>query len=214
MVHILGLCASPRREGATAYALRMALEGAQGVSEEIETSMVTLAGKRIAPCTDCKACIRSHSWCVIPDDMRTLVEQLDQADGILVASPVYCMGPTPQLSAFCSRLRAIRDCFPGLLRGKFLAALAVGGTRNGGQETTVAAIHNLFGIRGMNLVTNEPREYMGGRVWYDDAGAEGAQRDTLGMAGAVSLGRRLAETTLIYSYGKQVWAQRQETTNP
>ena len=124
------------------------------------------------------------------------------------------MGPTPQLSAFCSRLRAIRDCFPGLLRGKFLAALAVGGTRNGGQETTVAAIHNLFGIRGMNLVTNEPREYMGGRVWSDDAGAEGAQRDTLGMAGAVSLGRRLAETTLIYSYGKQVWAQRQETTNP
>ncbi|MBE5056353.1 flavodoxin family protein [Pseudoflavonifractor sp. DSM 107456] len=61
MVHILGLCASPRREGATAYALRMVLEGAQGVSEEIETSMVTLAGKRIAPCTDCKACIRSHS---------------------------------------------------------------------------------------------------------------------------------------------------------
>ncbi|MBE5056352.1 NAD(P)H-dependent oxidoreductase [Pseudoflavonifractor sp. DSM 107456] len=45
--------------------------------------------------------------------MRTLVEQLDRADGILVASPVYCMGPTPQLSAFCSRLRAIRDCFRG-----------------------------------------------------------------------------------------------------
>ena len=111
--------------------------------------------------------------------MRTLVEQLDRADGILVASPVYCMGPTPQLSAFCSRLRAIRDCFPGLLRVKFLAALAVGGTRNGGQETTVAAIHNLFGIRGMNLVTNEPREYMGGRVWSADAGAEGAQRQEM-----------------------------------
>ena len=209
MIHIVGLCASPRRDGATEYVLREALKAAEAVSGEVTTQLAVMAGKKIAPCVDCRACIKNHSWCVIPDDMRELIELFVKADGILVASPVYCMGPAPQLSAFCSRLRAIRDCFPDLLKGKFLGAIAVGGTRNGGQETVVAGIHNLFGIRGMNIVTTEAREYMGGRVWSDDRGAEGAAGDAVGMAGALSLGRRLAETTLIYSYGRQVWLEKQ-----
>lgn len=208
MIKIVGLCTSPRRDGATEYALARGLKAAREVSEEVATEQITLAGKKIAPCVDCRACIRNRSWCVIQDDMRELTESFVDADAILVASPVYCMGPTPQAAAFCSRLRAIRDCFPDLLRGKFLAAIAVGGTRNGGQETVVAGLHNLFGIRSMNIVTNDAREYMGGRVWSDDRGAEGAAADAVGMAGVAALGRKLAETTLIYSYGKQVWEEK------
>ena len=104
------------------------------------------------------------------------------------------MAATPQLHAFCSRMRPAMHCFPDMLRNKFFAAVAVGGTRNGGQEAAVMDIINLFGTRPMNLVTNEVGGCTGGKVWSRDQGAEGAAEDQIGMKTVVDLaGRSLSD---------------------
>ena len=73
---------------------------------------------------------------------------------------------------------------------------------NGGEETTVSDIINLFGTRTMNVVTNEVGGYTGGKVWSQDKGAEGCEADTIGMKTVTDLSRKLAEVCLIYDLGK------------
>lgn len=208
MVKIVGLCASPRK-GATEYVLEQSLAAIKEAFPEVEIELVSVRGKQIAPCNGCGYCKREKTWCCIKDDMQELFEKLIEADGILVASPVYVMAATPQLHAVCSRMRPAMHCYPGMLRNKFAAAIAVGGTRNGGQELTVTDIINLFGTRAINIVTNESGGYTGGKVWSEDKGAEGAAADTIGMKTATDLARKLAEVCVIYSKGKEAYQSKQ-----
>lgn len=204
MIKIVGLCCSPRK-GATEYVLEQALAEARSFSPEIETELVSVRGKKIAPCTGCGYCKREKTWCCIKDDMQEVFEKIIEADGILVASPVYVMTATPQLHAIASRMRPAMHCYPGMLRNKFAAAIAVGGTRNGGQETTIDDIFHLFGTRAINMVTNESGGYTGAKVWTADGGAEAAARDEIGMKTVRDLSRKLAEVCYIYSLGKKAY---------
>lgn len=204
-VKIVAICASPRKK-ASYYVAEKALEAAAAVDPRIETELIGFAGKRIEPCVACDYCKKNKTWCILQDDMQPMFDQLKDADGILVVSPVYTMAATPQLHAFCSRMRPAMHCFPDMLRNKFFAAVAVGGTRNGGQEVAVMDIINLFGTRTMNLVTNEVGGYTGGKVWSRDQGAEGAAEDQIGMKTVVDLAVKLAEVCLTYRLGKEALA--------
>lgn len=207
MIKIVGISASPKK-GATEYVIEESLKAVKEYDPSIETELMTLRGKKIAPCNDCGYCKREKSWCILKDDMQEMFDKLMQADGIIVASPVYVMTATPQLHAFCSRMRPAMHCFPGVLRNKFVSAIAVGGTRNGGQEMTVNDIINLFATRTINIVSNEVGGYMGGKVWSHDNGAQGAKEDELGMKTVIELSKKLAEVCTIYDLGKKALAKR------
>lgn len=209
MVKILGLCASPRKS-ASEYVTEQALAAAREVDPAIETELVTLRGKKITPCIDCGYCKREKTFCCIKDDMQEIFDKIVQADGLFVVSPVYVMTATPQLHALASRMRPAMHCYPGMLRNKFFAAAAVGGTRNGGEETTVHDIMYLFGTRTMNFVTNETGGYTGGKVWSQDKGPEGAKADEVGMKTVTDLARKLAEVCLIYDLGKKAYQAGRE----
>ena len=201
---IVGLCASPRN-AATEYVTKKALEAAAAFDPRIEVEFVSLRDKKIEPCNGCGVCKKNKSWCIKKDDMQEVFDKVINASGILVVSPVYVMSATPQLHAFASRMRPAMHCFPELLRNKFFAAVAVGGTRNGGEETTVNDIINLFGTRTMNVVTNEVGGYTGGKVWSQDRGPEGVDEDVIGMKTVTDLAAKLAEVCLIYDLGKEAY---------
>lgn len=209
MIKIIGLCASPRH-GASEYVTKEALKAAASFDPRIETEFLTLSGKKIDPCNGCGYCKKNKTWCFRKDDMQPIFDKVAEAAGIFVVSPVYVMSATPQLHAFCSRMRPAMHCFPELLRNKFVAAAAVGGTRNGGEETAVADIINLFATRTMNIVSNENGGYTGGKVWSHDNGAEGAAEDTVGMKTVTDLARKLAEVCLIYELGKQQYRREKD----
>ena len=198
---ILVISASPRKK-ATLYVAEQAMKAAAEYDERIEVELVSFAGKKIEPCNGCGYCKENKCWCIKKDDMQEMFDKMLDASGVIVVSPVYVMAATPQLHAFCSRMRPAMHCFPELLRNKFFAAVAVGGTRNGGEETTVSDIINLFGTRTMNVVTNEVGGYTGGKVWSQDKGAEGCEADTIGMKTVTDLSRKLAEVCLTYDLGK------------
>ena len=201
MVKILGISGSPKK-GATEHCVEQALAAAAAYDPRIETELITVRGKKITPCIDCNRCRKDQSWCVIQDDVQPLLDKIMEADGFIIASPVYAMTATPQLTALMSRLKPMSHCRPGVLRNKFCCAIAVGGTRNGGQELTINTIANLMAARQVNFVSNEQREYIGGRVWSRDNGAQGVEEDALGLRSVQAVGKKLAEVCLIYSLGR------------
>ncbi len=201
MAKILGICGSPLK-GTTEYVLRTALEAA-GELPGIETELMTLRGKKIAPCNACNYCREHKSMCIIKDDMQELFEKFVAADAFIIGSPVYVHTVTPQLMAFFSRMRPIHHVFPGAVRNKFGAAIAVGGTRNGGEEFTVNTIIHLMMTRGLNIVSNEVGGYIGGKVWSQDKKNFTAEDDVIGMKTVTDLARKLAEAALIFEAGKK-----------
>ncbi len=206
MIRILGLSGSPRK-GATLNILENALSEVAG--EDIETEIISLRGKKIAPCNGCGSCRKNKSWCIFKDDMQSLIDSFITADAVLIGSPVYVHTITPQLMAFFSRLRPVGVMKPGVLRNKLGAGFTVGGTRNGGQESALNTILHLLMTRGFNVVSNEERGYIGGKVWSRDIKDLQQEDDTIGFETVSSLVKKLAETTLIYNEGKRIFESKQ-----
>ncbi len=197
---IIAISGSPRNK-ATTYIAQKALDLIQEAYPKAQTELITLKGKQIAPCNACDYCKRNKDWCIIKDDANDLIKKIIEADGLLLVSPVYVMEPTPQLMSLFSRMRPIHHVFPDSLRHTLGASIAVGGTRNGGQEIAVNTMNNLLLSRSVNVVSNEVFGYHGGKVWSQDQGAQGAEADVIGMKTVTSLALKLAEMVNIVTEG-------------
>jgi len=143
---VLGVAGSPRVAGATSRLVRSALLGAEEIAG-VRTTFVDLADLRIAGCDRCAECIAAGR-CLIDDDMTRLYPLLLDADAIILGSPVYWGSPSALCKAFMERVAGF-----GLrekpLRLKVGGAIAAGGSRNGGQETTQIAMHAWFHFNDM-----------------------------------------------------------------
>ena len=207
MATIIGISGSPRK-AATEYALQQALRAA-GEVPGVETKLLTLRGKQIGFCIHCDRCVREETrHCLVhrDDDMQPLFEQFLEADGYIVASPVYMMNPTAQLTAFFNRFRAAHTLLTentDFFRFRVGGAMAVGGTRNGGQELTINAIHGFYHTLGITVINGGLGVYAGVSVWSRDQRAAGAEADVTGMENAGKLGRRVAEAAVALSYRQE-----------
>lgn len=115
---VLGIACSPRKGGNTEILVREALEGA--AERGAETELFLVADKDIAPCDGCGVCLEK-GICKIKDDMQTIYQQLELADGVIFGTPVYFVNVSAQAKAVIDRTYA----FLGVrkLRGKVAAAL-------------------------------------------------------------------------------------------
>ncbi len=155
---ITGISGSPNTGGNNEKMIEFAL----GIAKEqgYETETILLSGFEVMPCTDCGTC-RTAKECSIDDDMDKIYGQLETSDAFIVSSPVYFGSVTAQLKALFDRTILIRR--NGLLlKGKVGGAIAVGGSRNGGQEFTIQAIHSWMHIHGMLVVGDNA--HFGGTV--------------------------------------------------
>lgn len=204
---ILGICGSHRKDGATEYCVKKALESAATVPG-VQTEYVSLRGKKIAHCVHCNMCIKKKTLCVIEDDFQAIQDLFLEADGYILGSPVYQMNSTPLIQDFCSRLRPTYLVYPGHFANRVGGAIATGGTRHGGQEMTLLTLRNVF-LTYEILATGGPGgNYGGAVVWSHDKKAQGAEEDTVGMEKVVGLGRRVAEAALILKAGKESLADQ------
>jgi multimeric flavodoxin WrbA len=195
MARLLGICGSPRN-ASTEYVLRKALEAAAEI-EGIEIDTIFLRGKKINFCIHCNKCIKEDKrFCTLhKDDMMQFYERFYAADAYLIASPVYEMNITAQLAAFFNRFRPaylLKRRDPDFFSGKLGSAIAVGGTRNGGQEMAINAIHGFYHTQGISIVNGGLGCYGGAAVWSQDREAVGAAEDTVGMKNVLSIARKLA----------------------
>ena len=100
---VVGIVGSPRRGGNTEILTQMALDEIQ--NEGIETELIRLVEKRILPCDGCRGCVETGE-CHIKDDFASVFMKMKEADGIILASPVYYGAATPQIVSLISRFYA------------------------------------------------------------------------------------------------------------
>jgi multimeric flavodoxin WrbA len=103
-LRILGIMGSPRIKSNTDLLLEAALQGSQSQHAEIEKVIVDKL--KITPCREYYGCFEDGD-CVIRDDMDDIYSKLLEADGIIVASPIFFYGPSAQLKALIDRCQAL-----------------------------------------------------------------------------------------------------------
>lgn len=186
---ILGINGSPQKEGNTVRLLQQALEAAAAMGAETRLLHVVDALKGVAHpfCNNCTPLCEGA--CTRGNNLGEAYDILRKADGIIVGSPVYFGTVSAQLKAFWDKTRVLRKA--RALVNVVGGAVAVGGARFGGQETTLKAIHDMMLVQGLTVI--------GDGYIEDDAGHQGvcAQKpsadDRSGLARAAIMGRRVAE---------------------
>jgi multimeric flavodoxin WrbA len=101
---VLGIMGSPRIKGNTDLLLDEALRGAKSRQAEVEKIIVDKM--KITPCKEYYGCLKDGN-CVMRDDMDIIIPRLIEADGIIVASPMFFYGVTAQLKALIDRCQAL-----------------------------------------------------------------------------------------------------------
>ena len=108
-MNILVLNGSPRPQGNTAAMVEAFAEGAREKGHTVH--IVPVCQKKIAGCLACEYCHQKESGherqCVQKDDMQAISPLLDEAEMIVLASPIYYHGFTGQLQCAINRIYAL-----------------------------------------------------------------------------------------------------------
>ncbi|AFA50186.1 flavodoxin family protein [Acetobacterium woodii] len=103
-MNIIGIIASQRKAGNTAFIINQLLEGAK--KQGAETEAFGFSNLDIKPCRGCNRCKQSNRGCVIKDDMQKISDALEHADAIVLGLPIYMGQMSAQGKIFTDRLYA------------------------------------------------------------------------------------------------------------
>ena len=182
-IYLLGISGSPRI-GSTDYIVREALNYAKTKFQDIaiEIDYFTAHKKKLNFCIHCDYCVREKKGCIHKDDMNELYPKLIKANAYIIGSPVYQGTISGQLKVIIDRTRALVAADPDVFKNKLGIAIAVGGDRVGGQESTIHAILDFYVLNGIIPVSGGFfGANLGGTIWSKDKGAIGAQEDEEGI---------------------------------
>ena len=149
----LCIIGSPREKGNTAFIVDKVIEGM--MDKGVDVKRYGLGALRINYCRGCYTCDETGR-CVQRDDMDVVIQDLFEADIVLVASPSYWGDVTGQLKVFIDRCTPLCDAKTGetpVPPGKVGVAVAI----RAGQSVTenqhiVDTIEHFFGHLGIELV--------------------------------------------------------------
>ncbi len=100
MKKVLILSGSPRIEGNSDLLCNEFAKGAKEAGHEVVK--INVANRKVHPCIACYNC-KEKGICVFKDDMKEILQQMIDADVIVLASPVYFYSIDAQLKAVIDR---------------------------------------------------------------------------------------------------------------
>lgn len=157
-----------------------------------EIQFFTVRGKQIGFCTHCDYCLK-HEGCIINDDMDEVYGLLREANGIVIATPVYNGGVSAQIKAVMDRCRALVAADRDFFRSKVGMAIAVGGDRVGGQEQAIQQVLTFYILNGMMPVSGGFfGANLGATFWSKDTLA-GVKQDEEGFRSLKKTVKRFAD---------------------
>jgi multimeric flavodoxin WrbA len=180
-MRVIGIVGSPRKKGNTEMLTRHALTA---ISEEgLDIELVRLAGLKIGSCTACMAC-KKEETCSIKDDLFPIYVKMKEADGIILASPVYYGSATSLIKGLMERAGYIARWNGEPFRGKVGGPLVV--ARRAGRTFTLAQLTFWFQILGFFIP--------GSSYWNVAIGREKGevQQDEEGLETAWNFGKNVA----------------------
>lgn len=107
VMKILAIAGSPRRHGNSETLLDWLLDTMQREPDTV-VEKVVLAEAGVNPCRGCNAC-ETLNKCVQRDGMDMLHDKLIEADAIVLAAPIFCMGICAQVKALIDRAQVFRS---------------------------------------------------------------------------------------------------------
>ncbi len=144
---VLMLNGSPHLRGNTALALS---EMEKIFAENgIESEIIQVGSKSVRGCMACGYC-QEHGRCVINDLVNEVADKFREADGLVVASPVYYASANGTLVSLLDRLFFSRSYET---RMKVGASVAV--CRRGGASATFDELNKYFTISNMPVVSSQ-----------------------------------------------------------
>lgn len=103
---VLGFNGSPRKKWSTGTLLESALEGA--ASQGAETELIHLYDYDFKGCQSCFACKlkagKSYGSCIVNDGLKPILKKIEEADAIIIGSPIYFSNVTGETRSFLERL--------------------------------------------------------------------------------------------------------------
>lgn len=113
---------SPRPSSNSARMLALFAEAA--LPYGIETEMIELRNCALQMCRGCLACFKTGR-CIHNDCLNNLMERIEAADGMVLASPVYYGSVSAQLKTFMDRIGLLSEAHGRSLRGKTGGSISV-----------------------------------------------------------------------------------------
>ena len=153
---VLILNGSPKANGNTA----VAIHEMEKIFQEngIETEIVHVGNKNIRGCVACTSCYKTGK-CVFDDAVNEIAPKFEEADGLVVASPVYYASANATLIACLDRL---------FYSTHFDKTMKVGASvvcaRRGGCSATFDELNKYFTISGMPVASSQYWNSIHGRM--------------------------------------------------
>lgn len=180
---VLLINGSPNEKGCTYTALT---EVANTLNNEgIETDIYYIGTEPIAPCRDCRACVKLGR-CVIDDKVNNLLSKISEYDGFVIGSPVHYASASGVISPFLDRLFFAGSRMPGKNPFRLKPGTAIVSCRRAGSTATLDQLNKYFLINQMPLIS--------GRYWNMVHGStpEQVKEDLEGMQNLRILGKNFA----------------------
>ena len=140
---VLLINGSPKPQGCTFTALNEMISVFK--SEGIETELVHIGNKDVRGCIACLKC-KQDGKCVFDDIVNETAKKFEEADGLVVASPVYYASPNGTLISFLDRL-FYSTPFPKHMK----VGASVINCRRGGNSASFDVLNKYFSISGMPI---------------------------------------------------------------
>jgi multimeric flavodoxin WrbA len=103
-MNILVVTGSPRVGGNTEIMADVFVESARAAGHEV--TVRKLSKLTVNPCIACTYCFTHDGVCIQKDDMNDILKDLDQADLLVLASPIYWFDISAQTKCFIDRMYA------------------------------------------------------------------------------------------------------------
>lgn len=121
---VIAINGSPRKNANTSTLLKKVLEGAS--SQGAETELINLYDFNYKGCISCFACKRiggkSYGKCAINDDLTPIFKKIEEADALILGSPIYFGDTTGAIRSFMERLMfpyaVYEENYPSLFKKK------------------------------------------------------------------------------------------------
>lgn len=186
---VLIINGSPRKDGNTQTLLNEVLKVFE--NENVEYKLMNIGAKAIRGCVACGYC-NENKKCVVNDEVNEAAEYFREADGLIVASPVYYATPNGTVLSFLDRLFYSSKVDA---RMKVGAAFAV--ARRAGTDTTFDVLNKYFTYSQMPIAS--------GMYWNNGFGGAKGQvaEDAEGLQNARVVAKNMVFLMKSIALGKE-----------
>ncbi len=180
---VLGINGSAKKDSHTTGLMKYIFEELN--KEGIETKLITLYDKKINPCHACWTC-QGRKNCVYQDDFHDVFNQMMEADGMILGSPVYMANISSSMQALLERAAVVLDMNKENLSMKYKVGASIVSLRRGGGLNAVDAMNHFF--------LNHEMIVVGSTYWnmvYSQLSRE-AEMDLEGIENIKNIGQNMA----------------------